>query len=76
MSGDPVPRFAQLDVWMALGGDPLDFERWRDHPRRSFGDAWAQLMAAVQGDVIGLLRDTNPPAGELVDLLMRTVYPR
>lgn len=64
---DPIPRYAQLDVWLALGGDGQAFERWRDE--RGFADAWAQLMAAVKGDVVGLLADTNPPAGALLDLV-------
>lgn len=57
-----------LDVWVALGGNGPDFETWMDEPRRTNADAWAQLMAAVRGDWPGLFADTNPPAGQLLDL--------
>ena len=43
---DPIPRYAQLDVWMALGGGAVAFERWRDG--RTFADAWSELIAAVR----------------------------
>lgn len=67
MTTDPIPRYAQLDVWMALGGDPGVFETWRD--RRTFADAWAQLLRAVAGDLVTLCADTNPPAEELLALV-------
>jgi len=69
---DPIPRYAQLDVWCALGGDYASFDHWRFHEddRRTFADAWAQLCAAIKGDVAGLMADTNPPAGSILDLLV------
>ncbi len=67
----PVPRFAMLDVWVALGGDSIVFEEWIDDHRRTPADAWAQLLAAIEGDAESLAEDTNPPAGELLDLANR-----
>jgi hypothetical protein len=66
MSDFPIPRYAMLDVWIALGGDSLDFETWIDAPKRTPADAWAQLMGAVGGHIPSLLADTNPPADELL----------
>ena len=62
-------RFELLDLWIALGGDPLVFETWMAEPRRTIEDAWAQLVAAVAGDLVALMADTNPPAGELLALV-------
>lgn len=70
MSVFGIPRYAMLDVWMALGGSPRGFDEWmEDDPRRTDADSWAQLMAAVKNDLIGLLEDTNPPTGALLLLV-------
>lgn len=69
MSEFPVPPYRFLDIWQALGGDPLTFDEWMAEPRRSPADAWSQLMAAIRGDLIGLLADDNPPANELLPLV-------
>lgn len=61
-----IDRIHMLDVWVALGGDLHGFETWVDDSRRTPADAWAQLMAAIRGDVRGLMADTNPPAGDLL----------
>lgn len=71
MSDFPVPRVAMLGIWMALGGDSVAFEEWIDHPGRTPADAWAQLLAAIEADWTALAEDTNPPAGELLDLADR-----
>lgn len=63
-----VERWHLLDIWQALGGEPEEFERWMDEPRRSVADAWAQLMAAIRGDIDTLEADTNPPAGYVLYL--------
>jgi hypothetical protein len=63
-----IPRFAMLDLWMALGGDSNAFEAWMDEPKRTPADAWAQLLAAVSGNLDSLLADTNPPAGAILHL--------
>lgn len=64
----PVPRYAQLDVWMALGGEPQAFEAWRDAPKRTYADAWSQLLGAIRGDL--MLGDHNPePGDELLKLI-------
>lgn len=60
-------RYLLLDVWMALGGESQDFERWMDEPRRTHADAWAQLLAAIRGDLMP--GDTNPPPGEILALV-------
>ncbi len=62
----PIPRYALLDVWVALGGEGARFEKWADS--RSIADGWAQLMAAAAGRWPDLFEDTNPSAGELLDL--------
>lgn len=59
-------RYEMLDIWQALGLDPGEFDSWMDEERRTPADAWAQLIAAIAGDVKALCRDTNPPAGELL----------
>lgn len=68
MKGEPdLLRMAYLDVWRALGGTTESFVEWaRSDERRQWSDAWRQLMAAVRGDIAGLLADTNPPAGDLL----------
>ena len=58
--------YERLDIWMALGLDSQEFGPWSEHPKRTPADAWAQLMAAVAGNVASLCKDTNPPAGELL----------
>jgi hypothetical protein len=62
-----IPRYAMLDLWMALGGNPLAFEEWMDEPKRTPADAWAQLLAAVRGDVMP--GDTNPEPGAILALV-------
>ncbi len=62
------PWCLALDVWMELGGEPEDFDRWAHHEdeRRGWGDAWAQICAAVGGS--RMEGDTNPPPGTILDL--------
>lgn len=43
---DPIPRYAQLDVWMALGDYSEGYESIRE--RLGFAETWAQLMAEVR----------------------------
>lgn len=63
-----IPREAMLDVWIQLGCPSLLFDSFMDDPRRTPADAWAQLLAAISGNVNALCRDTNPPApNELID---------
>lgn len=67
-----IPLEAMLDVWVALGGDPTDFDTWMADPKRTPADAWAQLLAAVRGDVMA--GDTNPYPGLILSLVWnRTV---
>jgi len=67
MSAGPIPEYALLDVWMALGGESEAFTHWRfnEDRRRTMADSWAQLMAAVRGDWT-MEGDTNPPPGSLL----------
>jgi hypothetical protein len=65
-----IPLYAMLDVWMALGGDPVAFDRICAEDRREPADTWAQLMCAVRGDLITLLKDTNPPCGPEFEAIM------
>ena len=62
------PWYLALDVWMALGGDSNAFEAWAHHEddRRTWGDAWAQIVAAVGGS--RMEGDRNPPPGTILDL--------
>ncbi len=64
-----IPRYALLELWQALGGDWQTFEEWMAEPRRTEADAWSQLLGAVRGSVASLFADTNPPAGQLLDLV-------
>jgi hypothetical protein len=65
-------RLSMLDVWLNLGLHGQAFEEWIDELRRTPADAWAQLLAAVRGDISGLCMDTNPPAGtDLIDAARR-----
>ncbi len=68
----PIPRYAMLDVWMALGGELAAFELMMTEPGRTPADTWAQLLAAVREDVVALLADTNPPMGPQFAMLMHT----
>jgi hypothetical protein len=65
----PVPPYAMLDVWMALGGDSEAFDRMWAEDRRLPVDTWAQLVAVVRGD--SLANDHNPPAGPEFERLIR-----
>lgn len=58
-----IPVHAMLDVWMALGGSPDAFYRMWEEPKRTPADTWAQLLAAIRGDLASLLADNNPPIG-------------
>ncbi|MBK6857785.1 MAG: hypothetical protein IPG97_14880 [Microthrixaceae bacterium] len=62
------PWYLAQDVWMALGGTPDAFEAWAhcEDDRRTWGDAWAQIIAAVGGS--RMEGDTNPPPGTILDL--------
>ena len=62
------PWYLAQDVWMALGGDSNAFEAWAHHEddRRTWGDAWAQIVAAVGGS--RMEGDRNPPPGTILDL--------
>jgi hypothetical protein len=63
-----LDRIYMLDVWVALGGDFLSFELWMDDPNRTPADAWAQLLAAIRGDLMA--GDHNPgPGDELLALI-------
>ena len=59
-------RYELLDLWMALRCDPREFDAWLDQSKMTRADAWAQLLAAVGGNVNSLCRDTNPPAHPLL----------
>lgn len=65
-----VSRLAMLDVWLALGGDPIAFERMMAEDRRTDADTWAQLMAMIREDYPSLMADTNPPCGPEFEALM------
>lgn len=64
---DSIPRYAMLDVWSALGGDSDTFDAWMADPKRTPADAWAQLLAAIRGDVMA--GDTNPYPGAILQLV-------
>ncbi len=66
----PTPAYAMLDVWMALGGDPLAFDRMWAEPRRTPADTWAQLMALIRGNLASMLKDSNPPIGPEFERLL------
>lgn len=68
MSDFPVDAAYMLDVWMALGVPPSEFEAWYNHPKRTPADAWAQLLQAIR-DPSKLNEDSNPPAGTLAEWL-------
>lgn len=72
MSELHVSRAAMLDVWMALDGEPQDFEAWMDEPDRTTADAWAQLLAAIRGDL--MVGDTNPEPGEVLGLVWKRLF--
>lgn len=57
----PIPTYAMLDVWLALGGNMSGWMKWLDEPRRGPADAWSQLLAWVRRTPPN--EDTNPPAG-------------
>lgn len=59
-----IPRYAMLDVWVALGGRPRAFERMMSEPRRTPADTWSQLLAVVNDRGHTTFEgDTNPPPG-------------
>lgn len=64
---DGIDEHYLLDIWTALGGDYPTWVKWRQS--RSFADGWAQLLRAVAGDWASLMADTNPPAGDVADLV-------
>jgi hypothetical protein len=69
--GDRVPAVhLLLDIWQALGGDSEAFHPWWAADP-SFPDRWAQIVAAVAGNISGLAADTNPPAGALLDIAIQ-----
>lgn len=47
-SDDPIPRYAQLDVWMALFGAERsqEYEAFRDE--HGFAETWSWLLAEVR----------------------------
>jgi len=65
-----IPRYAMLDVWMALGGDPQAFDRMMVEDRRTDADTWAQLLAVIARRWDALLADTNPSPGPEFDALV------
>lgn len=69
MKGDRnvVDRIYMLDVWMALGGTPRDFEVWVAE-QGADADAWSHLVGAVRGD--HMASDHNPPVGDLLLILI------
>lgn len=69
-SGRPPVHLLLLDIWQALGGDSEAFHPWWAADP-SFPDRWAQIVAAVAGNISGLAADTNPPAGALLDIAIQ-----
>lgn len=43
---DPIPRYAQLDLWMALGYDPNEYEAFREE--HGFAETWSTLLLHVR----------------------------
>ena len=68
-------RVHLLELWQALGGDVGSYDRWMADQRRTVADGWAQLLAAVAGNVASLFADTNPPAGDELLALLKTPEP-
>ena len=69
--GDRVPPVhLLLDIWQALGGDSEAFHPWWAADP-SFPDRWAQIVAAVAGNISDLAADSNPPAGALLDIAIQ-----
>jgi len=67
-----VAEIAMLELWQALGGDPVVFLDWFTEPGRTPADAWSQLLGAVAGDLMA--GDTNPEPGAILALVWnRTV---
>jgi len=62
-----IPLYAMLDLWMALGGDPTEFDRWSEEPEMYPVEMWSFLLAAVRGD--DLTVNHNPPPGRLLDVV-------
>lgn len=62
-----IPQYAMLDVWMALGGEPRVFDEWMADPKRTPADAWAQLLAAIRGNL--MVGDTNPYPNQILELV-------
>lgn len=81
--------FEMLDMWQALGCHPNEFHTWINSDRwLTREDAWAQLVAAVRGDValiaaarsryiVGPERDRTPDKDETehAALLRRGLLP-
>lgn len=65
-----IPAYVYLDVWFALGGTGIGFERMWDESGRTPADTWAQLMAVISGRIEALLKDSNPPIGPEFETLI------
>lgn len=42
----PIPRYAMLDVWMAVGKDSTEFDAWADE--QGYAEAWAWLCSEIR----------------------------
>lgn len=62
----PIPRYAMLDIWMALYGSERseEFEAFADE--HGFAETWARLCAEVRGL-------TAPPSEEEIEALRRII---
>lgn len=67
---DPIPRYAQLDLWMALYGADRSEEYGPFREEHGFAETWARLCGEVRSTVserdriLGWLNE--PPAAETV----------
>ena len=62
-----IPRYAMLDLWMALRGDALEFEAWRDSC--TYDEAWAQLL-----DWVRRRPKPEPVTDQTVEAAARVIY--
>ncbi|GAA6124201.1 hypothetical protein BPY_23090 [Bifidobacterium psychraerophilum] len=68
---DPIPMYAQLDIWSALHSpedvDPAEYDAFR--AEHGFADTWAELCAAVRTVARGAgyitVRTAEPTEGEI-----------